>query len=108
MKLALTIAFAAALVAIAATSSPAQQMPGSGFTQIICVLGVHGSGTYGKGQGNLVVTVVDHGIIDPVNHIGAATVTIEHGATGGSREVAYRDNNHDGVVDCGDDILTGA
>lgn len=104
MKRAVIIAIGAALVAVTATTTFAQQPRGNGFQQIVCVLGVNGSGTYE--HGGLTVTVVDHGIFDVANHIGSATVTITHGASGGDGdEFAYRDNNQNGKVDCGDDVL---
>jgi hypothetical protein len=93
------------LAAILITPSFAQDIPGTGFSDLVCVLGVHGSGTFTIGHGEFVVTVEDNGISEP-DDIGTATVTIQHGTSSSTHLLTYEDTNEDGELDCGDAIIS--
>ena len=95
------ILLAAALI----TPSSAQTVPGTGFSAVLCVVGVDGSGTFTAGNGQIVVTVEDNGVSEP-DDIGTAMVTIKHGSSGSSHLVTYMDTNEDGELDCGDIVIS--
>jgi len=85
-------------------SGVAQQVPGQGFSALLCELGVTGSGTFVIGNGQVVVSIVDNGASP--GGIGTATVTIEHGKSGSTHTLTYQDTNDDGMLDCGDTVLS--
>ena len=85
-------------------SGSAQSVPGQGFSDLICELGDAGSGTFVIGNGQIVVTIVDNGA--PPGGIGTATVTIQHGKSGSTHTLTYQDTNGDGMLDCGDTVLS--
>jgi hypothetical protein len=80
-------------------SPGAAQIPAGGLTALVCLAGVHGDGTYEVGpSGQLVLDVSgDSG--------SSATVEITHGGDGSIHVLTYSDNG-DGMLDCGDRILT--
>ena len=80
--------------------SHAQQIAGPGLSQIVCALGVAGSGTYGRGE--LIITVEDN-----FRGPGTARVTIQHGKTSSTHFLTYDDVNSNGILDCGD-VITSA
>ena len=93
------------LVATLIVPSSAQTIPGTGISNLVCVLGVEGSGTFFAGNGQIVVTVEDDGVSE-LDDIGTAMVTIKHGSSGSSHLLTYVDANEDGQLDCGDIIIS--
>jgi len=85
------------LVLPSSRPSYAQTISGQGFSELVCILGVGGNGIYGRGE--LIVTVED-------DTGSTATVTIQHGETSSTHTVTYEDTDVDGVLDCGDIILS--
>ncbi len=83
-------------------SGLAQQVPGQGFSRLVCQANIVGSGTFTLGNGQIVVTVDDNGVTDGT---GTATVTIQHGRSGSTHTLTYQDTNNDGQLDCGDTVL---
>jgi hypothetical protein len=82
--------------------SHAQQIAGPGLDQIVCVLGVDGSGTYSRGE--LIITIEDNFN----GHPGTARVTIQHGTTSSTHFLTYDDANSNGRLDCGDHITSAS
>ena len=80
----------------------AQSVPGTGFSELLCRLGVAGSGTFELGNGQIVVSVTDNGVTDTV---GTASISIQHGKSGSIHTLTYEDTNGDGFLDCGDTVL---
>jgi hypothetical protein len=75
----------------------AQTVPGAGISELVCVLGVDGEGTYGRGE--LIVTVSsDDG--------STAVVTVQHGRTSSTHTVTYEDIDADGKLNCGDTVTS--
>jgi hypothetical protein len=76
----------------------AQQVPGIGLSELLCVLGVEGDGTYTAAQGEISVTIE--------NDTGSsADVTITHGTSSSTHVVTYLDDDGDGMLGCGDTII---
>jgi hypothetical protein len=82
----------------------AQSVPGQGFSALLCELGVAGSGTFVIGSGQIVVSIVDNGASP--GGIGTATVSIQHGKSGSIHTLTYQDTNDDGMLDCGDTVIS--
>jgi hypothetical protein len=85
-------------------SGSAQSVPGQGFSELICQLGVAGSGTFVIGNGQIVVSIVDSGASP--GGTGTATVTIQHGKSGSTHTLTYQDTSGDGMLDCGDTVVS--
>jgi len=98
------ISIGAATLALALSApTAAQQIPARGLASLVCALGIHGNGTYASpGAGQISVTVSGDTVS---NGVGSATVAIQHGASGSTHQVTYRDNG-DGLLDCGDTITS--
>jgi hypothetical protein len=97
--------FVLGLLAISLVGSGlAQQVPGQGFSNLVCQAGVNGSGTFELGNGQIMV-VIDDGPTTP-GGTGTATVTIQHGKSGSTHTLTYEDTNSDGQLDCGDTVLS--
>jgi hypothetical protein len=83
----------------------AQQVPGQGFTALLCL--VQQVGVPGNAQ--ISVTIDSDSGPDSEGN-GTAVVTITHGApesgSGSTHNVLYRDTNNTGQLDCGDTILS--
>jgi hypothetical protein len=77
----------------------AQQIPGNGFSVLLCKLPSGGC------VGELCVTIVSD-TVDESNDIGEAVVKITHGTTSSTHTVTYEDLNEDGILDCGDMIIS--
>jgi hypothetical protein len=95
-----TVSFLAALLVVPKSiliPTNAQTIPGTGISQLVCVLGVDGPGTYGRGE--LVVTVLSDGG-------GTAVVRVQHGQTSSTHTVTYEDNDGDGFLNCGDTVTS--
>jgi hypothetical protein len=90
------LAFAAAVGMVALTSSTtgSAQVPGRGFSALLCVAERLGSGPQG---GQVAVIIAD-------DTGSTAQVTIIHGASSSTHLVAYQDANLTGQLDCGDII----
>ena len=83
-------------IVAAGTATIAQQVPGRGFTALLCVAERLGSGPQSPQVG--VVVVSDTG--------SSAVVTIFHGTTSSTHAVLYDDANESGRLDCGDVIFS--
>ncbi len=80
----------------------AQQVPGKGFSALLC-LAEHA----GSGPGNAQVSVTIQSDTGPnAEGTGQAVVTITHGTTGSTHTVIYVDTNGSGHLDCGDIIIS--
>ena len=77
----------------------AQQIPGTGFSVLLCHLPPSGC------VGELCVTIVSD-TVDETTDIGEAVVKITHGTTSSTHTVTYEDANEDGILDCGDTIIS--
>jgi hypothetical protein len=78
------------------------QVPGRGFSVLLCVAQQAGSG-----PGNAQVSVAITSDTGPnAQGIGQAQVTITHGVTGSTHTVQYHDSNNSGKLDCGDVIIS--
>lgn len=100
MKRAIFVALVGFVMLVAVRPGEAQQIPGRGFTGLVCLAGVDGDGTYAvdpAGQFTLEVAG-DTG--------SSATVTITHGQTGSTHVVSYIDAVENGRLNCGDVIVT--
>ena len=100
MKRAIFVALVGFMVLVAVRPGAAQQISGRGFTGLVCLVGVNGDGTYSADpQGQFTVQVSgDNG--------NRATVTITHGASGSTHTVSYVDVDGNGVLNCGDVVVT--
>ena len=98
MKRAMFVAVGGFLMLVLASPGEAQ-IPAQGLSALVCLAGVAGNGTYGVDPaGKLVVEVSgDDG--------NSATVHIIHGGDDSTHDLTYADDG-DGVLDCGDRILT--
>jgi hypothetical protein len=100
VKRAIFVALVGFVMLVAVRPGEAQQIPGRGFTGLVCLAGVDGDGTYAvdpAGQFTLEVAG-DTG--------SSATVTITHGQTGSTHVVSYIDAVENGRLNCGDVIVT--
>ena len=87
-------------------SSRAQEIPAVGFSALVCQLGVSGSGTYcAPGKAQLCLVVADELEGENAGGTRTATVTVYHGQTNSIHTLTY-DDDGDGVLDCGDTILS--
>jgi hypothetical protein len=77
----------------------AQQIPGTGFSALLCKLPPSGC------AGELCVTIVSD-TVDETTDIGEAVVKITHGKTSSTHTVTYEDSNESGGLDCGDTIIS--
>jgi hypothetical protein len=77
----------------------AQQIPGTGFSVLLCELPPSGC------VGELCVTIVSD-TVDETTDIGEAVVKITHGTTSSTHTVTYEDTNESGSLDCGDTIIS--
>jgi hypothetical protein len=106
VRASMTLAVAAMLlVAKALLVRPvhAQTVPGTGFSSLVCVLGVNGSGTYGLPNGEVELVVDDLGV---TNGIGTADVTVYHGKSSSDHVVTYADSDGSGSLTCGDSVIS--
>ena len=79
-----------------AASMSAQQIPGRGFTALLCVAERLGGGPQ---AGQVTVAIA--------NDTGSsAQVTITHGVTSSTHLLVYQDANETGRLDCGDVIIS--
>lgn len=78
----------------------AQQIPGGGFSGLLCLAGIDGDGTYAVDPAGQVTIEVsgDNG--------SSATFAIKHGQDGSTHSVTYDDRNNSGTIDCGDRVLS--
>jgi hypothetical protein len=98
------IASLIAFGAVAALSTPIRaQRENPGLANIVCQLGINGSGTYGFGGSDGEIHVVDHGA-NPTTHIGLATITKLVGKSV-SLTFPYVDTDHNGHLNCGDEVV---
>ena len=79
--------------------SIAQQIPGTGFSALLCKLPAGGC------AGKLCVTIVSD-TVDENTDIGEAVVRVTHGTTGSTHTITYEDSNESGGLDCGDMIIS--
>ena len=95
------IAVAFGLVAVTALGpSFAQQVPGRGFSALVCL-------AEQPIPGNAQITVTISGDTGPdAQGIGEAVVTITHGTSGSIHTVVYQDSNDSGHLDCGDAVIS--
>lgn len=94
---------AAAVFSVGVIGSTSAQVPGQGFSTLLCVAERVSSG---PGNARVSVTVVsDTGPI-LFDILGVAEVRITHGASGSTHTVRYRDMNSNARLDCGDTILS--
>ncbi len=77
----------------------AQQIPGTGFSVLLCKLPPGGC------VGELCVTIVSD-TVDETTDIGEAVVKVTHGTTSSTHTITYEDSNEDGGLDCGDTIIS--
>ena len=99
MKGAIVMAFGGLLMLVWA-SPGAAQIPAQGLSALVCLAGVQGNGTYVIGpSGKLVLEVSgDTG--------SSATVEVTHGGDDSTHVLSYVDVNENGMLDCGDRILS--
>ena len=102
MKSWIAFIIVALLTVSLAAPSHAQQVPGRGFSTLVCALGVSGSGVFELGNGNIVVTITDNGVLDG---LGSAGISIQHGNSGSDHLISYQDANETSQLDCGDIVL---
>jgi hypothetical protein len=79
--------------------SLAQQIPGTGFSALLCKLPAGGC------AGRLCVTIVSD-TVDENSDIGEAVVRVTHGTTGSTHTIIYEDTNESGGLDCGDTVIS--
>jgi hypothetical protein len=85
-----------------AGSSFSQEIPGAGFSVLLCV-----AEQTGGGPGNSQVSISINSDTGPdADGIGQAEVTITHGKSQSTHIVTYEDSNDTGSLDCGDNILS--
>jgi hypothetical protein len=87
-------------VLVLARPGVAQQVPGGGFSGLLCLAGIDGNGTYPVDPAGQVTIEVsgDDG--------SSATFAIMHGQDGSTHFVTYDDRNDNGRIDCGDRVLS--
>jgi hypothetical protein len=106
MKRRIIVAGFALLAISSGGSSLAQQIPAVGFTALLCRLGVSGSNEYcAPGNAQLCLLVADQPEGENAGGTRTADVTVFHGQSSSDHTLTY-DDDGDGVLDCGDTILS--
>jgi hypothetical protein len=104
MTRSLVIAPLLAFAAVAAVATPIRaQHRNPGLANVVCQLGINGTGTYGFGGSDDEISVLDHGA-NPTTHVGLATITKLVGKSE-SLTFPYLDTDHNGHLNCGDDVV---